>query len=475
MSDSALLRSQIARSLVQVRDKGRTIDWLGENKAAWVDTPLARELLYGTIRHFYSLHAHAASHLQKPLRNKDNDVMYLMLVGAYQLQMLDLPDRVVINETVEACNALRKPWAKGLVNAVLRNISRTPLKNPKADPEQSFDHPLWLIEKLRQQYPDNTPAPSAEALLLANNQRAPMCLRINTSKISVADYRKSLQANHIATAAHPYTSQLPEAVVLSKPQAADTLPGWSNGHVAVQDLGAQAAALLWSKFAAPENTAMQVPGANLLRTLDACAAPGGKLFHMLERLQANPVSHQVTALELSERRAENMLTISRRLGHNLQPEDGGGLQVADAAADPDLWWDGRAFHHILIDAPCSGTGTLRRHPDIKLLLRAPQIQQHAQSQLELLRNLWRTLAPGGTLLYCTCSLLEEENDRIVQAFLDDHTGNGNLNAAHSNQAQAPAVVPVQLPSGFATRHGWQLTPLDAATDGFYYALLRKPI
>ena len=233
------------------------------------------------------------------------------------------------------------------------------------------------------------------------------------------------------------------------------LPDWANGAVAVQDLGAQYAAQLLHNEITHTNT----PHA-ALRVLDACAAPGGKLAHLLELLANEPrpltqpgvQSTQCIAIDVNRQRIEASHAILERLGHNLRLKQGDACEQA--------WWDRRPFDYILMDAPCSGTGTIRRHPDIKLLLRENAVFEHSRTQEKMLNNLWRTLAPGGTLLYCTCSLLQAENDQVISRFLK----------SKNNHAK---VLNINLPSGKATEHGWQLLPTDPNTDGFYYALLRK--
>ncbi len=440
-SASAQLRANVARALLTVIDGNRTIDWVIEEKAAWLEEPLARELLYGSVRHFYTLDASVRANLDKPLRNKDRDIWCLLLVGAYQRLYTDIPDHAVINETVEASQVLRKPWAKGLINAVLRKLENT---------EQTFDHPDWLIARLQSAYPQQW-----QAIVSANNQRAPMTLRINPRQISAPAYKGALPEDIEAS-----IGPSPNSLILTAPVPAASLPGWQSGQVAVQDLGAQfAAPLLLAESGETER----------LRVLDACAAPGGKLGHMIE---LRPEAEYI-GLERSAKRLSATRTILERLQHTpeLVQGDATGLE----------WWDGNAFSHILLDAPCSGTGTLRRHPDIKVLLKEDSIAGHAATQLALLRNLWLTLKPGGRLLYCTCSLLPEENDNVIAQFVEGTKENGlqydrthPSNENKQTQADNPAhVIPIDLPTGQATRFGWQLLPTDPRTDGFYYALLEK--
>ena len=434
---SAVLRGRVARALTAVVGENRTIDWLLDNRSQWLTPPLAQELLYGTLRHYYSLSSQVRALLNKPLRGKDQDINHLMLVGAYQLTRLAHADYAVVNETVAACKSLQKPWAKGLVNAVLRQLIRSTDYVPST-PEQSFDHPQWLVSLIQRQYPSNS-----ATLMHANNERAPMWLRINRSRVSRTDYLVQLQQQGINIDANGDTG-IDAAIKLTNPISTLTLPAWQQGYIASQDLGAQFAQLLSSQALA---------GVLNPRILDACSAPGGKLFHLLEHLQSKHA--KFTALEISPRRLKHLSAEASRLGH----ADEANLDIQQGDATTLDWWQGEPFQHIMIDAPCSGTGTLRRHPDIKLLLNPDAIVPHTNTQLELLHNLWTTLAPGGSVLYSTCSLLQQENDAVIDSFMGRHDD--------------AVLVPFSLPSGKATQHGWQLTPLDVNTDGFYYCLLRR--
>ena len=345
----------------------------------------------------------------------------LLLVGAYQLQRMRIPGHAAINETVSATRALGRPWAAALVNAVLRKLPTEPANN-------ASDHPPWLQAKVEAQYGDQ-----ASALLRANNQRAPMGLRINRRKIEPAAYRALLEEADIAFA----DAWLPESILLRKPQPSDTLPGFRDGLVAVQDVGAQLI-----------GDVMRGRLRNGCRALDACAAPGGKLFHLLE----SGLELDLTALDNAPTRLENLTEIAQQLGHE-------GLRTLNADACGLAWWDGEPFDCVLIDAPCSGSGTLRRHPDIKVTRTPQQVRQASGLQRALLRNLWHTVRPGCTLLYCTCSILAEENDQVVESFLQAHPD------ARS--------VSVELPTGAATQQGWQMLPIEPATDGFYLARIDK--
>ncbi|NBC23371.1 MAG: 16S rRNA (cytosine(967)-C(5))-methyltransferase RsmB [Gammaproteobacteria bacterium] len=439
MTAPAAERATAARALKRVVVDRRTTD-----QTLTDPSPLVQELVLGSLRYYRSLSTQVDRALSRPLREKDQEIKFLMIVGVYQLHHLRIPGHAAIFETVAACRRLGRPWAKGLVNAVLRRCADEPI-------ERSSEHPAWLEEALSREYGDR-----AGELMAANNLRAPMALRINRQRVGVDAYLELLDAAGIASrppraeaqggnGANPSAATLasgpalgpgPETRVLNSAVPAKTLPGFAAGLVAVQDAGAQFAAGLLSD------------GGPTVRLLDACAAPGGKLFHLVE---SRP---EITALALDEHagRVAQLQAQAERLGH---------LAVAIRQADASSldWWDGVPFDQVLLDAPCTGTGTLRRHPDIKVLRRAEDLPALTDLQRRLLGNLWHVLQPGGTLLYCTCSILAAENDDVVAHFLAQHS-----------DARAEAFA---LTSGRPTRHGWQLLPTNPDTDGFYYARLRK--
>jgi 16S rRNA (cytosine967-C5)-methyltransferase len=434
MTAAAAERAQAARLLKRIVAHGETADQaFGQVEIS----PLVRELVFGSLRHWYSLSRLVDDCLHRSLQHRDRDLQFLLIVGAYQLQHTRIPDHAAIFETVAACRPLRKPRAAGLVNAVLRacvrRLESAADLSPGA-PEPSFDHPPWLQSALQQDYPD------AAALMRANNQRAPLTLRINRLRIDPDAYLARLAAAGIEVLPAPATPPgcigfAAETRTLAHPLAASELPGYAEGLVSIQDAGAQFAAPLL----APQ------PGD---RVVDACAAPGGKLFHLRERYP----DARYLGLDRSPRRVEQMARDADRLGHSAIT-----LMCADAATLD--WWDGEPFQRVLLDAPCSGTGTLRRHPDIKLLRTPDEVTAAAALQARLLDNLWHVLAPGGTLVYCTCSLLTAENDAVITAFAARHDDT--------------SVEAIRLASGRAMQHGWQLLPTDPLTDGFYYARLHK--
>ena len=411
---SAEERATAARRLCRVLGRD---DSLG-HVLRRTETPLCLELIHGCLRHYFSLSAALDALLERPLRGKDLDVYCLLLVGAYQLQRTGVPAHAAVNETVAAVRPLGKPWATGLVNGLLRRLPETATEHD--------EHPSWLRRKIQDQHPRQ-----ATALLAANNERAPMSLRVNPARIAPDRFQQALREAGVKFAA----SWLPESIILHQPQPAHSLPGFEQGWFSVQDLGAQLVGDLARKQLS-----------NGSRVLDACAAPGGKLFHLLEF----GLELEATALDASPRRLATLRETARRLGHE---------RFQAVAADATLWRSRDSFDFVLADAPCSGTGTLRRNPDIKATRTPEQVAAAASLQTKLLKNLWRMVRPGGNLLYCTCSMLAEENDQVVDSFI---------------RASADALArPIALPTGQATQRGWQLLPTDPATDGFYLALLAK--
>lgn len=423
-----------AQALDEVIRQGRSLSavlprW--QEKVAPRDRALLQELCYGSLRWYWRLDAIARQLLRKSFKAKDNDVRALILVGLYQLEYLRIPDHAAVGETVAAVRALGKPWARGLVNAVLRNFQRgrdKVLTQLQQDPVAVYAHPAWLIEHLQAAYPDRW-----QAVLEANNQHPPMTLRVNARQSGRDAYLAALTDTGYAARAFPYSD---EGVVLAAATDVDALPGFAAGRVSVQDGAAQLAAGLLDAR----------PGE---RILDACAAPGGKTAHVLER---QPQLAEMVALDQDAERLA-------RVEQNLQRLGLSATVVCGDATDPDAWWDGRTFDRILLDAPCSASGVIRRHPDIKLLRRAGDIAALAQLQGCILRALWPLLRPGGMLLYVTCSVLPQENVRQLQRFCRERA-----DAEH---------VPLAARWGIEQAVGRQILPGQEGMDGFYYACLRK--
>ncbi len=388
--------------------------------------PATRELVFGVLRHYISLHDMVSNCLAKPLAERDNDVRCLLLVGAYQLADSHTATYAAVNETVEAARHLGKPWASGLVNGVLRSLQRQ-YPGGYSLMDRLVDLPAWLEQRIRNEYPTQ-----ADNLFRAFLERPPMMLRVNLLKQSASDYRALLDAMDMGWKA----AWLPESVSLNEPIRQQELPGYADGAVSVQDAAAQFAAHL-----------LTVPSGG--RVLDTCAAPGGKLFHLMEH---HPTATFV-ALESAAERVKWLRAEADRLGHAQ------ALVTFETDARDAQWWDGQMFDSILVDAPCTGFGTLRRHPDVKLHRMDSDAQVNQVLQRDLLASAWRFLAPGGTLLYVTCSILAAENEGVIQPFL----------AAQSDASS----LSIELPTGFATQSGWQTLPTDPFTDGLYFALLRK--
>ena len=390
---------------------------------------LAQELCYGTLRWTPRLQAMLGLLLDKPLKSKDSDVQSLLLLGLYQLAYMDIPAHAAVSETVAVTALLKKGWAKGLVNAVLRRFQRERQALETAleqDPVAASAHPAWLLQLLQTAWPGQW-----RAITEANNQRPPMTLRVNRSRTSRDEYRQALQAEGFAAVASPHA---PDALTLERPVNVEQLPGFARGEVSVQDSAAQLAASL----IAPQ------PG---MRILDACAAPGGKTGHLLEICS----DIELIALDVEEKRLARVEENLRRLGSRAT------LIAADASSSD--WWDGLPFDRILLDAPCSASGVIRRHPDIKLLRQAEDIPRLVALQGAILETLWPMLKPGGILVYATCSVLPQENAGQLANFLGNHD--------HATE------WPIEAGWGRAVEVGRQILPDQDRMDGFYYACIEK--
>lgn len=395
------------------------------------DRALLRELCYGSLRRHPLLSALLTPLLRKPFKERDLDIEQLLIIGAYQILFTRIPEHAAISSVVEACRALRKEWATGLVNGVLRNLQRSQadLLNKLPEPAKQA-HPHWLWQRLRKAWPEQV-----EAVFAANNDYPPMCLRVNQQRTTRAAYLEQLGASAIEAQPCAIAEQ---GVRLNTPADVATLPGFGDGAVSVQDEAAQLAAPL-----------LQLEAGQ--RVLDACCAPGGKTGHILEQ---QPALSELWALDNAPERLKRVADNLRRLGLSAH------LLTGDAT-QPQPWWDGKTFDRILLDAPCSGTGVIRRHPDIKLLRTPDDIVQLAALQRQLLDALWPLLAPGGLLLYATCSILPEENTQVLEKFL----------------AETPDAreLPIAADWGLAQTVGRQLLPGIGACDGFYYARLSKNV
>jgi 16S rRNA (cytosine967-C5)-methyltransferase len=423
-------RGQAARVVAAVAGGASLSDALSAAARETVpgDAPLLKAIVYGVVRERRLLEWFASRLLQKPLKNEP-ELQALLLCGLYQLRSMRVAAHAAVGETVAATETLRKPWAKGLVNAVLRRFQREQAALEAAVPDNlalKLSYPDWLVTAIRRDWQGK-----ADAVLAAGNVAGPMTLRVNRRRGDRDAYLQRLTEAGIAADAIPGVA---DAVRLIEARGVEDVPGFDAGLVSVQDASAQIAADL-------------LDAQNGQRVLDACAAPGGKTAHLLERHD----NLDLLALDSDGARLERIGENLNRLGLNAT------LRVADATTI-ESWWDGRRFDRILLDAPCSGTGVIRRHPDIKWLRRERDIANMATLQRRLLEALWRTLAPNGVLVYATCSILRAEGTEVVERFL---------------AATADAVEwPIADDWGEAEQAGRRIAPGDAF-DGFYYARLRK--
>jgi 16S rRNA (cytosine967-C5)-methyltransferase len=376
-----------------------------------------QDIVYGSLRQLGRLDAWLTALLERPLT--DPELGWLLRVAIYQLAYTRAPAHAVVHNAVTAAG---EGWRRGLANAVLRNFQRRRAELEKLADEQPrarWSHPDWWIAKLQAEHPDHW-----QGVLEASQQHPPFTLRVNCRHGDVAGYLQRL------TEAGMTARQTgPDAVTLDRAVPVHSLPGFDAGDVSVQDAGAQWAARLLDAQ----------PGE---RILDACAAPGGKTGHILERADVI-----LTAVDADVARLA-------RVEENLNRLQLDATLIEGDAAQPETWWDGQPYDRILADVPCSASGVVRRNPDIKWLRRPDDIPQFAAQQAVMLEALWRLLVPGGTLLYATCSLFNEENDGQVRAFLARHAGDAER-----------CPLPEPLSDG-------SLLP-DAEHDGFFYALLRK--
>lgn len=426
-------RALAAKGLAEVALRGASLRDVMERHAPRLADPRDRALLMALLsegaRWWLRFDAAVDGLLEKPLRHKDPAIHALLVLGLVQLEILELQDYAAVAATVEATRALQRPQLAGLVNAVLRRWQRereSLVAKLDARPQTRHAHPAWLAAALQRDWPEQ-----AETVMAADNREPPLMLRVNRQRCEREGLIEQLQAAGHKAEAHAWLS---DALVLPHSTDVTRLPGFEDGLFAVQDGAAQVAADL----------------ADLkdgLRVLDACAAPGGKACHLLERAEID-----LTALEFDPKRAERIRQNLMRLRLNAK------LVIGDAGA-PKGWWKGQLFDRILIDAPCSATGVLRRRPDVRLHRRESDMATMQSQQRRILSALWPLLAPGGRLIYITCSVLRTENEAIVNELL-----------ATQPDAQAVAFT---LPAGHAAPVGWQILPGDGDLDGMYYAVLQK--
>lgn len=433
MNSSANPRWIALQVMLRVLDKGRSLDdifnssWYQSLSASARDLALSRELAFGLCRWYYALLPLLASRLQKPLRERDRDIEIVLLLGLYQLLIMKTGAHAAVNETVSLAKAQQKPWARGLINAVLRTLIREAVELESDASAQAY--PDWILGRISRDWREQ-----AQPVLVGGNQRPPLTLRVDTRQRSVNEVIENLAADGVEAVKHETVAS---AIELPIPRDVTSLAGFADGVLSVQDAATQIAAeLLVCK-----------PGA---RVLDACAAPGGKAIHLLQQYD----DIELELLDSSESRFERVRQNLQRVGKSAE------LLVGDASK-PEEWFSGDNYDAILADVPCSASGVIRRHPDIKLLRRESDIMPLLALQRKILDALWRLLKPGGEMLYCTCSIFKEENEIQIAKFLQRH----------------PECVEVDIGDtawGEQRPNGRQILTASANMDGFYYALLSKP-
>lgn len=432
------VRAIAAQICFSVVDKGRSLaEEIPQNSSriAAKDKGLLQEICYGVLRYLPELEYTVQQLMDKPLKGKQRSCHFLLLVGIYQLKYMRIPDHAAVSETVAATSSLKAKHFKNLVNAILRSFQRMQKEQKESDEASNhlpsdaikYNHPSWFIKKVQLAYPEQW-----QDVLAANQEKPPMWLRVNQSQNTITDYKKTLVDAEIAIA-----SEEPLSGALKLGQATDVnkLPDFSEGAASVQDAAAQQAARLLDCQSGD-------------KVLDSCAAPGGKTCHILE---LTPDIESMTALDIDDKRLARVQENLERIGLSAE------LVAADAA-DPSTWWQGDQFDRILLDAPCSATGVIRRHPDIKWLRKASDIESLVSLQRDILKKTWSLLKPGGTLLYATCSILPAENSEQIKAFL-----------AEQEDAEL-----IDLPE-YQGNIGWQILPGEQDMDGFYYAKLGKKL
>ncbi|MGK3116565.1 16S rRNA (cytosine(967)-C(5))-methyltransferase RsmB [Candidatus Pantoea formicae] len=427
MKKATNLRSLAAQLIERVVDKGESLSAIlpgAQKTLADKDGALLQELCFGVMRTLPQLEALIGKLMERPLTGKQRVLHYLIMVGLYQVLYTRVPAHAALAETVAGAEVLKRANLKGLINGVLRQFQRQQetLIAEVDQGSQRYWHPGWLLKRLQAAWPEQW-----QRIVEANNQRPPMWLRVNRQHHSREAWLALLQAEEKAA----FTGDAPDALRLESPAPVSQLPGFDHGWVTVQDLSAQRCALLLEP---QDNESI----------LDLCAAPGGKTTHILEIApKAN-----VLAVDIDEQRLSRVHENLQRLGMQAEVRQGDGRK-------PEEWCGEQQFDRILLDAPCSATGVIRRHPDIKWLRRDRDIAELASLQREILQAVWPRLKSGGTMIYATCSILPEENHQQIAAFLAEHDD----------------AIAEKLPQGEI--NGWQVFPSVDGGDGFFYAKLMK--
>ena len=448
-NSSAAIRARAARIVSGVVVEGQSLDVLlaAENFASAQERGLLRSLCYDSIRWYIRLDALLSRLLSRPGQELAPDLRSLAIVGLCQLLYSDIPAHAAVAETVNATREIGEPRASGFLNAILRRFQREQSQlctSVDADVALRTAHPSWLVEALTRDRPG-----AAAATLDANNQRPPFWLRVNRLRCSGAEYRELLAAQGITVIG---TGPAPETLLLDHAVDVHQLPGFAEGWVSVQDAAAQLAAQLMDPRSGE-------------RILDACCAPGGKTCHLLE---LQPELEELVAVDVSAARLVRVEENLSRLGLKAT------LHAGDAD-EPSAWWNGKPFDRILLDVPCSATGVIRRHPDIKLLRRPEDVVTLAHRQGRLLDSMWPLLRSGGRLVYASCSALRAENESVIADFLGRESRASDGTAGLVAQLELPpATASVSVwASGLAGAIGYPIAAGTAAMDGFYYACLEK--
>lgn len=425
-------RATAAKLSWQIIDKGVSLDaaiadHFETTETSIQDRGFTQELIYGVCRWYGELDAIAQQLLKSPIRNKDRVVHFVLLVGLYQLRKITTAEHAAVAETVSACKQLNRQWAKNLINGCLRTYQRNPI-NPQEE-QNSLSHPSWIRNEIEQAWPSH-----ASVIFAANNEKPPMCLRVNRMLNSRTEYLNELSNAGISASVDQNTKN---GIILDQPCSVSLLPRFQLGACSVQDTAAQIAAELLAPKAG-------------MTILDACAAPGGKTAHILEQCDNDL---EVDALDISEKRCVQLHSTLSRLNLNAN------VYAADAATKPSWPTPSGGYDRILVDAPCSGLGVVRRHPDIKHHRRPSDIDSLAKTQAALLDGLWPLLKPGGLMLYTTCSILPSENSKQIAQFV------ALENDAMLTSFSHPNAIPLEF--------GAQTLPGVNGMDGFYYCLLEK--
>lgn len=420
--------------LLQVVEQGKPLDAVTDSE--WYrtlplqsrDLAFARELANGVCRWFFLLQHIANQYLKKPMRARDRDVELILLLGLYQLLGIQTGQHAAVNETVQLTVKRKKAWARGVINAVLRNVIRGVEQLENYDPLLSY--PSWMQRQIAEDWGDN-----AASVLVAGNQRAPMILRFDNSRLTAEQALGRLREAGIPAVQHELVAS---ALVLEQAVAIDQIPGFSEGWFSVQDAAAQLAAPLLDVQ----------PG---MRVLDLCAAPGGKSLHLAQLIP----DIKLSLLDVSASRLQ-------RVTQNLQRAGVAAEVITGDAAQPEGWWSGESYDRILADVPCTATGVIRRHPDIKIHRKPEDVLRLCDSQRKILHAAWSMLKPGGQMLYSTCSILRQENEAQMLTFIDQ-------------QADCEEVLLPEVNWGERCVTGYRIAPGSHDMDGFYYACLRKVV